>query len=234
MLSVYIKDKDRIYPLFALISGTLLFLVGLFFVKTTWFHLYLLSIFLLLIAFGYLTALLKVMCLIVPVSIFVTLLAMLGTNYDNAIQNGLRAFLLGLCSVITLSIEPVDLVRNLNQFKVPRVLTLGLLITLRFISVMAEEMKRIRIAMQTRGVNSNLLNPKVLYRAFLIPLIMRVISISDILAVSLDTRCFNMDGENSIYKRLNVDIKSIIFLSISIIIILVSLYFKFAYVKIIN
>ncbi len=227
MLSMYIKDKDRIYPLFSLIISTLFFVIGLFFVKETWFVFYMLAIILVLIGFGFHKSLFKVSLLIIPLSVIVYLLALIGTTHINALQNSYRTLLLGLSSVISLSIEPVDLVRNLNALKVPRLLNLGLLISLRFIGVIAEEMKRIRIAMQTRGVNNNYLNPKVIYRAFFIPLIMRVISISDILAVSLDTRGFKSSAEHSNYKEVKIGLRSILFFIISTLIIVFSLYIHF-------
>ncbi len=227
MLSIYVKDKDRIYPLFSLIISTLFFIVGLFFVKEPWFVFYMLAIVLVLIGFGFYKSLFKVSLLIIPFSVLVYLLALLGTSHINALQNSYRALLLGLASVISLSIEPVDLVRNLNALKVPRLLSLGLLISLRFIGVIAEEMKRIRIAMQTRGVNNNYLNPKVLYRAFFIPLIMRVISISDILAVSLDTRGFKSDAKHSNFKEVTINFKSILFFIVSISILAFALYLHF-------
>ncbi len=227
MLSMYVKDKDRIYPLFSLVISTLFFVVGLFFVKETWFVFYMLAIVFVLLGFGFQKSLLKVSILILPIAVIVYLLALIGTSHINALQNSYRALLLGLASVISLSIEPVDLVRNLNALKVPRLLSLGLLISLRFIGVIAEEMQRIRIAMKTRGINNNYLNPKVIYRAFFIPLIMRVISISDILAISLDTRGFKSDAKHSNYKEVKVSLRSIIFFIISILIIAFSLYIYF-------
>ncbi len=227
MLSLYVKEKDRIYPLFALIISTLFFVMGLFFVKETWFLYYILSILCVLLLFGFHQSLLRVTVLILPFSILIYLLALLGTSHINALQNAYRVLLLGLASVISLSIEPVDLIRNLNQIKVPRLLSLGLLISLRFIGVIAEEMKRIRIAMKTRGVSNNYLNPVVLYRAFFIPLIMRVISISDILAISLDTRGFKSESEHSNYKELTITLKSILFFIISLIIMISALYLRF-------
>ncbi len=224
MLSIYINEKNRIYPLFALIVSTLFFIVGLFFVKEVWFPAYLAVIIIFLAIFGYHKVILMVLKIMLPISIVVSLLALLGTNVTNAIQNGLRTLLLGIAAIISLSIEPVDLVRNLNKLKVPRLLTLGILITLRFLGVINEEMRRIRIAMKTRGVSDNIFNPKVFYRAFLIPLFMRIISISDMLSVSLDTRGFKTSGEGTVYKEISIDYKSIAFLIFSIIIMIVAIY----------
>ena len=55
--------------------------------------------------------------------------------------------------------------------------------------------------MKTRGAGS-VLNPKILYRAFLIPLVMRLVNISDTLALSVETRGFTLGGSlYSIYKK---------------------------------
>lgn len=227
MLSLYIKEENRIYPLFSLIISSMFFIMGLFFVKEPWFLLYLAGIVLVLLSFGFYRSLAKVALLIIPVSLVVYLLARLGTTHTNALQNAYRTLLLGLSAVISLSIEPVDLVRNLNSLKVPRLLSLALLITLRFMGVISEEMNRIRIAMKTRGVGSNILNPKVAYRAFCIPLIIRVISISDILAVSLDTRGFKSDEKHSNYKDVRLGARSILFAIVSLVLIGVATYMHF-------
>ncbi len=226
MLSIYVKEKDRIYPLFALITSTLFFIIGLFLVKEKWFPFYLLGIIILLAFFGFHRVILKVLKIVIPISIIITLLALIGTTPTNAIQNGLRTLLLGISSIISLSIEPVDLVRNLNQLKFPRLLSLGILITLRFLGVINEEMKRIRVAMKTRGASDNIFNPQVFYRAFLIPLFMRIISISDMLSVSLDTRGFKTEGNHTVYKELRINLKSIVFFVFSIIMIALSVILK--------
>ena len=60
-----------------------------------------------------------------------------------------------------------------------------MLITLSFVPVLAAEIRQVRSAMKTRGATS-LYKPAVLYRAFLIPLIVRLVNISDTLTLSLD------------------------------------------------
>jgi energy-coupling factor transporter transmembrane protein EcfT len=66
--------------------------------------------------------------------------------------------------------------------------------------------------MKTRGAGS-LLNPKVLYRAFLVPLVMRLVGISDTLSLSVETRGFTLGKvKYSVYKREVVALSDIIFL----------------------
>ena len=66
---------------------------------------------------------------------------------------------------------------------------------------MRGEIKRIREAVKTRGAGS-VYNPKVWYRAFLIPLVMRLVKISDTLSLSVETRGFSLGKEKySVYKN---------------------------------
>ena len=51
------------------------------------------------------------------------------------------------------------------------------------------EVRQTREAMRTRGAGG-LLNPTILYRAFLIPLMVRLVNLSDTLALSVETRGF--------------------------------------------
>lgn len=114
-----------------------------------------------------------------------------------------------------MSILPVDLTRNLNQIKIPRKITLGMLICLNFVPILKIEVKNIKEAMKIRGVS--ILNPKIFYRAFLIPLTIRLVNISDTLALSVEARGFKMDGKSSIYKPVKLKLKDILIFSLIII-----------------
>ena len=70
-----------------------------------------------------------------------------------------------------------------------------------FVPMLKGEIGRVREAMKTRGAGS-VLNPKILYRAFLVPFVMRLVNISDTLALSVETRGFTLGGSlYSIYKK---------------------------------
>ena len=117
-----------------------------------------------------------------------------------------RCILIGVCVVPLLSVPPAQLTRSLNQLKFPRLLTLGMLVTVRFIPVLFSEMFQIRDAMRSRGIDTRWYSPawyrpSNLYRAFIVPLIMRVVNISDTLALSVETRAFDQDSrEATVYK----------------------------------
>ena len=76
-----------------------------------------------------------------------------------SLADRLAHLLLGISVVPTLSMLPMDLVRCLNQLRCPRILSLGLLIALRFMPIMGQEIQRIRRAMKLRGVNAAWYNP---------------------------------------------------------------------------
>ena len=106
-----------------------------------------------------------------------------------------------LCAAIGMSISTVRMARSLSQVHTPRAITLGMLISMSFVPMLKGEIGRVREAMKTRGAGS-ILNPKILYRAFLVPFVMRLVNISDTLALSVETRGFTLDGSlYSIYKK---------------------------------
>jgi energy-coupling factor transporter transmembrane protein EcfT len=75
-----------------------------------------------------------------------------------------------------------------------------MLVAIRFVPALAAETLRIREAMKTRGVRLTR-SPSYVYRAFFIPFVMRLIGISDVLALSLETRGFDMEGKGATVFR---------------------------------
>lgn len=129
-------------------------------------------------------------------------------------QTLLRMILLGLCAVPMVSTSPCDLTRCLAKLKCPRVITLGMLVTLKFIPVLVGEIKQIWEAMKVRGANMNWYRPSCIYRAFIIPLVMRIIGISDTLSLSLETRAFTLDDStSSVYKVIKIKARDFVFLA---------------------
>ena len=101
------------------------------------------------------------------------------------------ARMLALCvaAIPGLGLAPVCLVRGFSCMRLPRVLTLAMLITFTFFPLLRAEVRQTREAMRTRGAGG-ILNPAILYRAFLIPLMVRLVNLSDTLALSVETRGF--------------------------------------------
>lgn len=134
-------------------------------------------------------------------------------SFDAFWQTVLRMILLGLCAVPMVSTSPCDLTRCLTKLKCPRVITLGMLVTLRFIPILASEIKQIFEAMKVRGANVSWYRPSTIYRAFIIPLVMRIIGISDTLSLSLETRAFTLDdSQSSVYREIAIHPRDFLFL----------------------
>lgn len=201
MLSAAVAPHNRLHPLLALAVALPILLGGFFVLGGPRPWLYPLSIVILLTLFGYGKAVLKVSLIAIPFIAIAAGLTWLGSGQERAEVHALRTYVFFLSSVVTLAIEPIDLVRALQQIRFPRVLCIGILITLRFFSVLAAETARIHQALKSRGVTL-LSRPSLLFRAYLMPLILRVFSISDRLTLSLEIRAFELDGTASLYRRI--------------------------------
>lgn len=205
-----LQDGPQLHPGLALLAGTLVFFLGLLFVKERWFSAFMIFLILLYVGMGYGKVMLRTARVILPLGVISFLLTLINGTTLDARYSFLRCVVLGLAATTTLSLEPVRLVRWLNQRAVPRWITVGLLITLRFFAVMQQEIRRIVRAIRLRGIRF-VTSPILYAKAFLLPLMIRVLSISDLLAVSLETRGFALHGESSIYEPVEVDKKDIVF-----------------------
>ena len=86
-----------------------------------------------------------------------------------------------------------------------------MLIATSFPPVLGAEIKRVREAMKTRGAGS-VLNPKIFYRAFLVPFVMRLVNISDTLSLSVETRGFSLEKvPYTVYKKEIVCLSDVLF-----------------------
>ena len=116
-----------------------------------------------------------------------------------------------ICAAIGMSITTVRMTRSLSQIHTPRAITLGMLISMSFVPMLRGEIRRVREAMKTRGAGS-VFNPKILYRAFLVPFVMRLVNISDTLALSVETRGFALGKVRyTIYKKESLAISDIVY-----------------------
>jgi len=88
-----------------------------------------------------------------------------------------------------------------------------MLIAMSFVPMLKVEIGRVREAMKTRGAGS-LFNPRILYRAFLVPLVMRLVNISDTLALSVETRGFALGKvKYTIYKKNIIVLSDVLYLA---------------------
>lgn len=209
----FFKFKSKLYPLVAVAASLFIIIFGLAAARNDNLCWYLLSVLVWLCLFGCLKGCLKMLpAFIVFGGAFAGIAyASAGGDFSAALAmlNRFGALFLGVA--ISMSVSAVRMTRSLSQIHTPRAITLGMLISMSFVPMLKGEIKRVREAMKTRGAGS-ILNPKILYRAFLVPFVMRLVNIADTLALSVETRGFTLGGSlYSVYKKEYPAISDILF-----------------------
>ena len=210
-MSEALQVKRPIYPLLGMILAVYVVVFALLSAKSDYCIFFLIGIWALFLLYGYWKACLAIL----PVAAFLSLiLAGLTWVISRDAGDTMAAVnrILALCvgDIPGLALPPVLLVRNCSALKLPRMLTLGMMITLNFFPLLGDEVRKVREAMKTRGAGS-LLSPGIFYRAFLIPLIVRVVNISDTLALTVETRGFAEGEAYSVYRTVNVRPRDVVF-----------------------
>ncbi len=184
----FFRVKIKLYPLIAIAASLFVIIFGLVVARNENLCWYLLGVLVWLCIFGCFRGVIKMLPAFVVFGG-----AFAGIAYASAGGD--------LAAALSMSIAAVRMTRSLSQVHTPRAITLGMLISMSFIPMLKGEIGRVREAMKTRGAGS-VLDPKILYRAFLVPFVMRLVNISDTLALSVETRGFTLGGSlYSIYKK---------------------------------
>lgn len=199
----FFRLRTKLYPLIAITASLFVIIFGLVVVRNENLCWYLLGVLVWLCLFGCWKGCLKMLPAFVVFggSFAGIAYASAGGDFQAALSmlNRFGALFLGVA--LSMSIAAVRMTRSLSQVHTPRAITLGMLISMSFVPMLKGEIGRVREAMRTRGAGS-VLNPKILYRAFLVPFVMRLVNISDTLALSVETRGFTLGGSlYSIYKK---------------------------------
>lgn len=210
-----LKVKNPVYPVMSILSAVVILVFGLISAKTVAASYYLAGVWLLFLVFGYWKSCLA----IVPFAIAMSAV-FCGITYalskDSVTTYAAANRILAVCVAVIpgIALEPILVVRNLSQLKAPRMITLGMMIALSFFPLLRKETQRIREAMKTRGAG-NALNPKIFHRAFLVPLVVRLVNIADTLALSVETRGFNAQDKNyTVYKEVKFGLRDLAFAAI--------------------
>lgn len=159
--------KKPIYPLVAFFSSLCMLVCGMLLSKSLWAFAFAGVLFVLCCCFGLFRGAWKMSAAMLAFGLVIGGLAFLTNRNFNAFwQTVVRALLLGICAVPMITLPPADLTRCMNQLHCPRIITLGMLVTLRFIPILVTEIRRIWEAMRVRGANVKWYRPDCLYRAF--------------------------------------------------------------------
>lgn len=211
-MSEKLQIKNPIYPLIGILASAAIIVFGLVTANKLECMYFLAGVWLLFLLFGYWKSCLAVL----PVA-GVLCAVFSGITYaitrDVAATYAAANRILAVCVAVVpgLALSPIYLTRSLSQIGTPRMITLGMMIALNFFPLLKAEVRQIREAMRTRGAGS-LLNPKIFYRAFLIPLVMRLVNISDTLALSVETRGFSTEKTPcTVYKPVRLRVVDILF-----------------------
>lgn len=209
----FFRFKTKLYPLIAITASLFVIIFGLVAARNENLCWYLLGVLVWLCIFGCFKGVLKMLpAFIVFGGAFAGIAyASAGGDFQAALSmlNRFGALFLGVA--LSMSVAAVRMTRSLSQVHTPRSITLGMLIAMSFVPMLRGEIKRVREAMKTRGAGS-ILNPKILYRAFLVPFVMRLVNISDTLALSVETRGFALGKVRyTIYKKEKIALSDIVF-----------------------
>lgn len=213
-MSEKLQNKRAVYPLFGIGMVVILMITGMLMAKEETCALFLFAVWVLLAAFGYGKACLAVLPVeAVLCAFFAGITYAVSKDADAAFAAANRILTVCVAVIPGPAMSTVDMVRSFSKIRVPRTLTLGMMITLQFFPLLGTEIRQVREAMKTRGAGS-LLSPQILYRAFLIPLLIRLVNISDTLALSVETRGFQVgaDAAYTVYKEVNIKPRDYVFL----------------------
>lgn len=219
--------KNPLYPIFSISAALLIFINALILARNIFGVVFLVAVYLLLCTFGYAKTCLKLIpFLTIYLAIFSAIFYFASNrNLTFTYQMAIRLSGVVIAFIPGVSMPPSALVRCLTQLKFPRLLNLGILITLTFIPILQREINQIRNAMKTRGATS-LWRPQVFYRAILIPLIVRLVNISETLTLSVETRGFICNNiKPSVYKAIKIKTRDIIFAVLFLMIFMICLSF---------
>ena len=194
---------SKAYPLSAIFISVFITIIGLIIAKDLLTcSLFCASLFVFFAIYGFYKECLKILPIFIFISGLFFLFYYLATNEITpgwAMANRFAALFVAI--IPSMGTSPIRMTRNLNSLHFPKAITLGMLIAMSFMPLLKQEIKRVRGAMKTRGAY-NILNPKIFYRAFLIPLRISLINISDTLSLSIETRGFSLDtSKNTVYKK---------------------------------
>ena len=172
----FFRVKTKLYPLIAIAASLFVIIFGLVVARNENLCWYLLGVLLWLCTFGCFKGVLKMLPAFVVFGGAFAGIAYASAGGDLAaalsMLNRFGALFLGVA--LSMSIAAVRMTRSLSQVHTPRAITLGMLISMSFVPMLKGEIGRVREAMKTRGAGS-VLDPKILYRAFLVPLSKRAV-----------------------------------------------------------
>ncbi len=137
---------------------------------------------------------------------------MFGGMFETALAAALRFFYLFFSFILFVgSTSPNEFIRAVNQLRLPWKLQVGLLITMRFIPVLKEDMTKIMQSFSLR-VSKDKRSIRLMYRALLVPFLFRMMNLSDQVSMNLQMRGFGPTQHHIRYRDVSFSIYDLIFM----------------------
>lgn len=213
MRNFFTYKYSNLYPLIAIVGGLTIVIFSLVYANDVRCSYFLIAAYLIMFLFiNYKTCLKSLIYLTIIGGLFFLIAYLVSNRLDQGLSmiNRVAAFTVGMIPGVSLGTD--RLARNMSQIRAPRSLTIGMLIVFSFMPTLLNKSRRVKEGMKARG-SFTVLNPKILYRAFLIPFITRIVDISDTLSLSIETRGFDLHNKNySLYKKEYIRFSDILFL----------------------
>jgi energy-coupling factor transport system permease protein len=201
-----------INPIVKIVCAVLMFVACLLIHDSVALILYFLFVLLLMVISRMGKPALKLLAAISPFALFVG-----AANYvfSGDVTSGVQTFFhimfLGAgAAFFTFSTTPAELVQSMETSGVPRMLTMGTLVTIRFLPVFLQELMKILQSLRMRGGRFKR-DAYFYYRAVFIPLIYKIFMLSDAITLSLYTRGFSLEGKRTNYREIRFGLRDVSF-----------------------
>lgn len=186
--------KKQIYPLFAILSFVIILPIGMVFSSNSWMWLFVLAYWLLFLAFGYWRACLSCLTGMAFLIIIVSGVTVLMTKDWKACElSALRCAMISIATIPLMGMSYTKLGKSLDTLRAPKSMSLAIMILFAFIPILMTERSRIMKAYKVRGGNPHV--PFAFFKNMIVPFLVRTISISDTLALSVETRGFDLKSK---------------------------------------
>lgn len=209
----HMQARKPLYPLFSFHYSLFILIMGLMLAKYNYTMYLLLGIYLFFFIFGYHKACLGVLPFIIILGLIflVPKIASHSLTFIGAKITISRLLSFFISIIPLMGIIPIELIRSMRELKISKKIILGALIIFNFFAIVKKEVRTCKSAIKTRA-NKKRVPPRIIYRAYIIPLITSLIKLSETISMSIETRGFSLEAsKDSIYKNPQMSYKDLLF-----------------------
>ena len=203
-----------IHPIVKMICAILIFITGIVVTNVVSLAIYFGIMLIVLVISRMARITWRMLLLFTPLALLICLVSWVGGNtFNSSLVSTMRILFIGISLIMfAYTTTPAEFIRSLETLKVPRQITLGFMIALRFIPVFMEEVEKIRQSLRIRGTKVKR-GLRFYYRGFFVPLLYRIYTLSDGITLGLHTRGFRLDGNRTVLHELRFRPWDVLFLT---------------------